>query len=295
MRRNICFFCIMVLFACKVDSKIDSKITNSDFGQPVKVEMIGYNGHVMEPFISRDGRILLFNNLNSLPENTNLHWSVKVNDSVFQYKGEVTGVNTADLEGVPTMDNTGKLYFVSLQSYANTLSTLYQGDFLNGMTTNVELVKGVSRLQAGWVNFDIEVSADGGTIYFADALFGQTELPLSADLVVATKNSLGFQSLPNSKEIMKNINTTQLEYAACIAENQLELYFTRLNIPLNPALPPAIFVATRQNINEPFGEPSKIQSITGFVEAPTIAPNQKTLYYHAKENNKYRLYMVRKK
>jgi hypothetical protein len=192
--------------------------------------MKGYNGNIMEPFLSRDGNILLFNNLNSLPENTNLHWATKINDTTFDYKGEIAGVNTINLEGVPTLNNTGNLYFVSNRNYDNTLSTLYQGSFSNGITTNVRLVEGVSKLQAGFVNFDVEVTSNGQTLYFVDSQFDQTGNPATADLVIAQKDGSKFQRLPNSNEILKNINTDALEYAACISADELELYFTRTKV-----------------------------------------------------------------
>ncbi len=149
-------FLIFFLFACNRDNKTVNSNPVIEFGQPVKVEMIGYSGNIMEPFLSRDGTTLLFNNLNSALENTNLHWATKINDTTFQYKGEIAGVNTIDLEGVPTLDNAGNLYFVSLRNYATTLSILYQCNFLNGVASNVQLINGVSKLQAGWVNFDVE-------------------------------------------------------------------------------------------------------------------------------------------
>jgi len=288
-------FLLIFLFACNRDNKTVNPNPVIEFGQPVKVEIIGYSGNIMEPFVSRDGTTLLFNNLNAAPENTNLHWATKINDTTFQYKGEIAGVNTIDLEGVPTLDNAGNLYFVSLRNYATTLSTLYQCNFLNGVATNVQLINGVSKLQPGWVNFDVEVSADGQSLYFVDAQFDQTLNPSTADLVIAKKSNSVFQRLSNSNEIMKNINSNALEYAACISVDQLELYFTRLIVPFTATSAPEIFVSTRQNVNEPFSTPSKIQSIIGFVEAPTIAPDQKTLYYHKKENNKYVLYLVKKK
>jgi len=281
--------------ACKQEDKAIAPGEVTEFGMPAKVEMIGYNGNIMEPSLSRDGTILLFNNLNAAPENTNLHWATKINDSTFQYNAEIAGVNTTELEGVPTLDNAGTLYFVSTRDYANTLSTLYQSNFSNGTATNVQLVKGVSKFQPGLVNFDVEVSADGQLLYFVDGLFDQTGSLKGSDLVVAKKNGLVFQRLANSSEIFKNINTDALEYAACISVDQLELYFTRVSIPFTTTSSTGIFVSTRQNINEPFGPPSKIQSITGFAEAATIAPDQKTLYFHKKENDRYTLYMVRKK
>lgn len=288
-------FLLFILPGCRPDRDTGDTSQSTEFGQPVKVEITGYDGNVMEPFLSRDGNTLLFNNLNSSPENTNLHWATKINDTAFQYKGEITGVNTPDLEGVPSLDEAGNLYFVSTRNYATTLSTLYQSRFSNGVATNVQLVSGVSKLQAGWVNFDAEISADGQYLCFVDAQFDQAGNPQTADLVIAKKNGPGFQRLSNSNEIMQHINTNALEYAACISEDQLELYFTRIQAPLTLASSPEIFISKRGNINEPFSSPSKIQSITGFAEAVTLAPDQKTLYYHKKENNKFALYMVRKK
>jgi WD40-like Beta Propeller Repeat len=288
-------FLSLIFSACNRDNKTVNPNPVIEFGLPVKVEMIGYSGNIMEPFISRDGKTLLFNNLNAAPENTNLHWATKINDTTFQYNGEITGVNTADLEGVPTLDNIGNLYFVSTHNYSTTLSTIYQCNFLNGTAANVQLTNGVSKLQPGWLNFDVEVSADGQTIYFVDSKFDQTGNPATADLVIAKRTNSGFQRLSSSDGIMQNINSNELEYAACISVDQLELYFTRLAVPFTATSSPEIFLSTRQNVNEPFNTPAKVQSITGFVEGATIAPDQKTLYYHKKENNKYVLYLVRKK
>jgi len=219
--QRLSIFLVFFLSACNRDNKPVNTNPVIEFGQPVKVEMIGYSGNIMEPFLSRDGTTLLFNNLNAAPENTNLHWATKINDTTFQYKGEIAGVNTIDLEGVPTLDNAGNLYFVSLRNYATTLSTLYQCNFLNGVATNVQLINGLSKLQPGWVNFDVEVSADGQSIYFVDAQFDQTLNPSKADLVIAKKSNSVFQRLSNSNEIMKNINSNALEYAACISVDQL--------------------------------------------------------------------------
>ena len=165
------YFSIVMLFlsSCKQDSSVVIRNAPPDFGMPVKVNMVGYTGNIMEPFLSRDGNILFFNNLNTPPENTNLHWSTKINDSTFQYKGEIAGVNTSELEGVATADTNGLLYFVSTRNYAVALSTLYQCNFSNGIATNVQLVNGVSVLQTGRVNFDVEVSTDGQALYFVDA------------------------------------------------------------------------------------------------------------------------------
>jgi hypothetical protein len=276
----------LFLSSCKQEKDI-MQTPQLEFRQPVKVEMIGYTGNIMEPFLSRDGNTLFFNNLNAAPENTNLHWATKINDSTFQYNGEISGVNTSDLEGVPSLDNAGNLYFVSTRDYSSTLSTIYQCNFSNGAVTNIQLVSGISRLQAGIVNFDVEVSADGQTIYFVDGQFDQSGNLLASDFVIAKKNGASFQCASNSNEIFKNINTNALEYAACISVNQLELYFTRVALPFTATSTPEIFVSTRSTISQSFSRPSKIQSITGFAEAVTIAPDQMTLYYHKKENDNF--------
>ena len=286
---------ILAVFLFHCDQKSGTGLSKIKFTDPIKISVNGYSGNIMEPFISRDGSVLLFNNLNAAPENTNLHWAIKVNDTTFEYKGEIAGLNTIDLEGVASLDNTGELYFVSTRNYTTTLSTIYQCEFANGIATNVRLVDGVSKRQAGWLNFDVEVSNDGNTLYYVDGLFGPGGTPSSADLVIAEKNGASFQIIPNSNSILQNINTNALEYAACISADQLELYFTRLQSPITASSSPEIFVTTRQNRNEPFGVPYKIESIKGFAEAATIAPDQKTIYFHMKENDKFGLYMVRKK
>ena len=222
---QLLLFCILLfsLTGCSTSNNVNNNNAVIAFGTPVKVTINGYSGNTMEPFLSRDGSILLFNNLNSAPENTNLHWATRINDSSFEYKGEIAGINTADLEAVPSLDKAGNLYFVSTRNYATALSTIYQGNFSNGVATNVNLVNGISKLQAGWVNFDVEVTEDGQTLYFVDAQFDQSGVPLSADLIIAGKSSNGFQRLPGAAAIMQNINTNALEYAACISADELEL------------------------------------------------------------------------
>jgi hypothetical protein len=294
--KMIYLFLLQLLFAaCKHNSQVLNAQQLYLFSQPVKVEMKGYSGNMMEPFLSRDGNTLFFNNLNSAPENTNLHWAIKINDSSFQYNGEIAGVNTRDLEGVPTLDRDSNLYFVSTRNYSRTLSTLYQCHYSNGIGSNVHLVNGVSKLMAGWVNFDIEVSADGQSLYFVDSKFDQSGNPSSADLVIAQKKDSGFERQANTDYLMHNINTEGLEYAASISADNLVLFFTRVDLPLNANSTPVILYATRKSISDPFSVPSKVQSITGFAEGPSISADQHILYYHKKENDHFVLYMVREK
>lgn len=289
---TICFLTRMFI-SCESEKHEGIPAVNTEFGQPTKVNMIGYSGHIMEPCLSRNGNTLLFNNLNEPTENTNLHWATKVDDSTFQYNGELTGVNTAYLEGVPALDIAGKFYFVSTRNYLDSLSTIFQADYANGTVSNLRLLNGISKLKPGWVNFDVDISVDGNTLYFVDGEIPQT-IPVSADLVIARKTTNGFERMPNSNELLKNINTNALEYAACISNDQLELFFTRLKLPITASSLSEIYVSKRVTTNEPFGPPSKIASITGFAEAATLTPDNKRLYYHKKEANKFVLYMVKR-
>ncbi len=263
------------------------------FGTTQKVNMIGYQNDIMEPFLSRDGAVLFFNNSNNPAVNTNIHYALKINDSTFSYQGELKGINTGDLEGVPTLDNSNILYFVSTRDYTQTLSTIYTGVFSNDTVLNVQLLPNISRMQAGWVNFDVEVSVDGNFLYFVDGRYDQNGGPYEANFVIAEKINNNFQRM-SDQSVLNKINTSDLEYAACISPDMLELYFTRIKAPISISSQPQIFVSTRKSINEPFNSPYKIDKITGFVEAPTISPDGQTIYYHKRENDKFVLYMIRK-
>jgi hypothetical protein len=288
------FFVILVLLIIiSCGKKSDPVPAEPEFSPPEKVTVNGYSDDLMEPFLSRDGSILLFNNSNDASVNTNLHWATRVNDLTFQYKGEVAGVNTSSLEGVPTLDQNGNLYFVSTRSYQQTFSSVYAANFSNGSGNNVNLVSGVSKNSIGWVNFDVEVNATGEAMYFVDGRFDLAGGPYEADIGLAIKNGNVFQRQSNA-DLLKNINTVDLEYAACISTDNLELYFTRIKAPISASSETEIFLATRKSTSEPFGTPLKIRAITGFSEAPTISPDGRILYYHLKDNGKFALYLVRR-
>lgn len=264
------------------------------FSNPEPVRIEGYEDHAMEPFLSRDGRILLFNNSNDPKANTDLHWAERVTPTHFRYRGKIEGANTTALEGVPSMDRDGVLYFVSLRSYPQTLSTIYRARFAEGHAARIELVEGVSRKQLGRANFDAEISADGQTLYAVDGEFSGGAMPKTADIFVARRVGADgdrFERLANSAEIMANINTAALEYAPAISANELEIFFTRMTGALFWRKL-AILHATRKSRDAPFEPPQVIAAITGFVEAPAVSPDARALYYHKKIDGKHRIFRV---
>ena len=284
------------LFILSCNTEIPGKEKNSkvfQFDAPRKVVIQGYTGDIMEPFTSRDSHYLFFNNLNEPSVNTNIFYAERINDTLFQYKGEVQGVNSAALDGVASMDSNSNLYFVSTRSYSQSLSTIYHGNFDNGNVTGVDIVPGISRHEPGIVNFDVEVSADGNTIYFVDGRFNAGGQPQSADLVIATRNGTGFQRLPNSDEILTAVNTDELEYAAGISNDELILFFTRVPFVTSGNVP-RIFYTTRENKNLPFNKPNELMQVEGFVEAATFSGDS-LIYYHKKGNSGFELYCIKRK
>jgi hypothetical protein len=264
------------------------------FDSPQRVTVQGYDGQIMEPFLSRDGNTLFFNNLNNPSVNTNLHWSTRINNTLFEYQGELQGVATESLEGVPTMDQNNNMYYVYTGDYFQTLNSIYTGSYNDGNITNISVVENLSRNEPGWLNFDVEVSNDGQSLYFVDGLYDENGGPREANFVIARKNGNQFLRDPNSNILFANINTDDLEYAAAISKNELELCFTRIIGDISVNSEARIYIATRTSTNLPFSEPQEIIEITGFVEGPTFSANDTGLYYHKKENEDFVLYYIEK-
>ncbi len=248
------------------------------FGPPQPVAILGYAADAMEPFITNDGRFLLFNNSNLSPTDTNLQFAERIDDVTFDYRGEMSGPNSTAIDAVPSMDAAGTLYFVSTRSYATTLSTIYRGQFADGVVSAIELVGGVSPQQPGMVNFDVEISTDGATMFTVDGDFSGGSLA-AADFVIAAREGAGFRRLPESDALLANVNTDALEYAAALSANTLELFFTRFD-PAAVGTVPAIYRAVRAGLDQPFGPPQPIAAMDGFVEAPTLSSDGRSLYYH---------------
>lgn len=291
MMRSISALLLVTLLSCSKEEDHSSRII--EFEDPVDVTVIGYSDHIMEPFLSRDGSILLFNNSNDPIEDTKLHWSTKVNETTFTYRGEVSNINTPDLEAVATMDVNNNLFFVTTRDYFTTLVTLYQTVFTSGSAGALIPLSALSLQIVGWLNFDVEVTADGQHLYFADGRYDQNGGPHEANLAIAEKNGNQFIR-KTDQSALQNINTMDLEYAAAISQDELELYFTRIMAPINIFSISSLYYATRANPDEPFGIPRKIENATGFVEAVTLAGDG-SIYFHKKVNGFFILkYMKRK-
>jgi Tol biopolymer transport system component len=291
-RRHFPIALAACLTGCRDAARLSADTGTYDaFHTPDDVSITGYSGDAMEPFLTRDGRYLLFNNRNDPSENTNLHWAKRVDDLTFSYLGEIPGVNTAALEGVPSMDRDGNLYFVSTRSYKQSLSTIYRAKVVDGIAGAPELVEGISRRTPGWVNFDAEISADGNTLYFVDGYFGSGNQPQSSTLAAAVRSGKGFRRLAESQRLFANVNSGGLQYAPDVSEDELELFFTQVR-RIEASAEPAIFRAVRENVDQPFSIPQRISAIQGFAEASTLSPDGRSLYYHARVDGHFRVRRV---
>ena len=102
---------VFVLSGC-VAHRQDSQHKIPEFCNEQKVVISGYNGDAMEPFISKDGKYLFFNNLRG-KTGKDIFYAERVNDTLFEFKGEVKGVNTKFVEATLLMDKYSIFLFYS--------------------------------------------------------------------------------------------------------------------------------------------------------------------------------------
>lgn len=253
------------------------------FGAPEPVRIEGYQGHAMEPFISRDGETLFFNNRNGPADQTDLFWASRIDDLRFRFRGPVAGANSNELDGVASVSADGTFAFISPREVEGKAATVWTGRW-SGETVEKPALHGA--LTPGrWPLFvmDAEISARGDRLYLADARWSGA-IPSRSDLSVATRTETGWRRAPEFDRWFARVNGARtLEYAQATSADELELYFTRLTSRFLAPPTLEIMVATRPNASAPFGPPARISAITGFVEGPTVAPDG-ALYFHAKIN-----------
>ncbi len=294
------------------------------FGPPRAVTIKGYDDDAMEPFISRDGRYLFWNNLNHSSVNTNLYFARRAGGPYsFVFGGEVAGVNTEKLDGVASMTTDGTLFYTSMISYKpkkGHYGSLYWGPFADGSVAGAQKVSGtVDRDEFGWLNMDCEVTADGSEIYISDSYFQMYRPPpRKANIRRALRVAKGrYERVGDDDPIMAEVNTSCLEYAPCISVDKLELFFSRTYIPgwfgkKRGKTQLLICRASRKSVAEPFSNVQLVGAIhqdavgSGsvgaelvagglsadklFVEAPSLSSDGRYLYYHKRVGKKFQVW-----
>jgi hypothetical protein len=278
--------------------------------QPVAVQALprGSGGTPLsteEPFVSRDGRFLFFNSAQH-ENNKDLHYA-EWRDGRWVYRGEIgSGINNSkEVQGNPTMDRHGNFLFIDSGTETMMRAGRFRAD--SGRVEDVREVTGVPakkvRLLAQEVhgNMGVEVTADGDLAFFSRATWDLNGIAIGrikgSELLFATKRGDRFvYDETEARRVLARINTEDLEYAASISADGLELFFTRLPEAglASGKVRSHIMRATRASDTAAFGEPAVVEAIgtSDFVEGPAIAPDGRTLYYHKREGDKFRLYKV---
>ncbi|MBK8601454.1 MAG: hypothetical protein IPN80_13680 [Flavobacterium sp.] len=301
-KNSILAFIFVIAISCsKNNNEVNQTVIYPSFGSEIDVDIVGLTFDAMEPFISPDGNYLFFNNIND-GINTKLYYATKINDSTFNFVGELIGTNqitAPHLDAVADMDSESNFYWTSTRNYPTELNNLFRGTFTSGTVMNIERVRGDFNMNIpGWLVMDHGISLDGAFLYFNNARFDSQNCqgPCETNIGVAQKvNATTFNTLPNSTSILQNINDANfIYYAPCISSDNLELYYTRyLKGTITPNTIFEICVAVRNNPQDNFSIPKVLfsESIANLIEAPTLTVEKEIIYYHKKTANSHKIVM----
>lgn len=273
-------------------------IPNREWTNEELITIQGYTGDAMEAGISPDGNYLLFNDRNK--PNKDMHWSTRIDDRTYQYRGKVENTVSNQVDGTPSFDGQGNLYFTTLKNYAQTFKSVYVAKFDHGIARNPVPVAGniyvENPRQAGktWISLDPDISDDGTLLFYSEGRFyPQLGFPYPFNVRGARRVNGEFVKLED--RILENINTHNLEYAPTISSNGLEIFFSRIGKVDGRLAMVGIFTARRQSTEQPFSKPEKIMAITGEVEAPVLSGDETMLYYHRMDRGVFKIYRVTRK
>lgn len=283
------------------DGDMGDPIVYPTFDSEIDVTITGLSFDAMEPFISSDGNYLFFNNSND-GINTKLFYATRINDSTFNFVGELNGTNqltAPHLDAVADMTANGDFYWTSTRNYPTELNNLFHGSFNAGNVSGIERVQGDFNMNTpGWLIMDHGISLDGQFLYFNNARFDNANCqgPCETTLGIAQKeNSSTFTTIPNSASILQNINDVNfIYYAPCISSDNLELYYTRYlkgQITSNTVF--EICVSVRNNPSDEFSIPKVLfsEAISDLIEAPTLTTDKSIIYYHRKTVGSHKIVM----
>lgn len=284
-----------------MDSNVLEKTTDL-YGNPQPTRIDGYGDDCMEPFITGDGNYLLFNNSNSPFVDTHIHLCKRIGENHFQHLGILAGSVSKSKDMAPTIDAEGQLFYTCLLSYEKDGQSIYCGNFAGETLKNIAPAKGdISPRKPGEINMDCDISNDGKTLVLSRAHFANPFLPPDkSDLAIAEKKNGKFSLNPKIQSVLSKLNTSALEYAPCQTADQLELYYTRASKKAAAAdakkLEPyfRIMVARRNNRFSAYGEPEKLEALTGFIEAPTITKDKQEMFFHKKVGEKFRIFRAKR-
>jgi len=284
-------FLTLIVFLGPELTFAECSASSGNFREPYEVRIQGYDDDAMEPFISGDNHYLFFNNRNDPPEKTDLHFAERVG-SGFVYRGKVRGVNSETMDAVASIDLKNRFYFVSLRNFIATKETLFSGVLKAESVLDISPIAGI-KAQPGDILFDLEVSTDGETLYYANGTFNGGGFPTQAKIFAASRVGNSFEQNREKTQLLDSINSGRRQYAPAFSRDELEVFFTRLD-PFFLIPEPQIYYAIRASTKAPFGEPKLVEALKGFVEAPTLSADGCEIFYHTLQEGKYKIYSGRR-
>ncbi len=289
---------LLIVFSINCDKE---GITNpdivSEFSNEQKVIITGYSSDAMEPFISKNGNYLFFNNLQGV-NGKELYYAERVDDTTFEFKGEIQGVNSTAVDGNPTMDDQNNFYFISTRNLGNGIKTIYGGVFNNGIVTGLHEINGTINIPTPfWINMGVEISKNGNTLFTSNAKFNIGEnFPHKGNIRFATKSGNEFNIPTNETDILTNINTDDaIEYAGELSADELELFYSQVTLTNPPIF--KLYYSKREQTNGIFGNPISIRepfegNPNAFVEGPSLSNDGNKLYYHKLDSDTFSIFML---
>lgn len=276
------------------------EITDSGFnlrGKPFtsshEIALLDYAGDAMEPGISSDGQLLFFN---SNGGDKNLFVAKRNDDFSYNSVRKLSEINSSSVDSSPEVVDES-LFFTSLVNYPGNSKTLFIGEINGDKIQNVKPLKGnlyTGNLQE--TSLDPDVTANQEILFFVQGRFGGGSMPKAMDIQLAYHISGESYVVPNnSSEILKNINTDNLEYAPAISKDGRELFFTRATKSASGNIVKVeIMQATRERLSQSFGQSKVVSVADGFVEGPSLSADGKFLYYHKKVGDKFIIFVAKR-
>lgn len=242
-----------------------------------------FEGDAMEPFLSRDGRLLFFTTRTGDDGRTDLLVAARIDNLTFRSLGPVRGANSPALDASASLDRQNRFYFASTRA-EESLNTLFSAPYSSGGIQGLRALTGVDVAEPGRRHFDPEISADGRSLYYADSSYLVGRILWAADIHVARRyGDARFARDARSRAIFARINTSDLEYAPALSPDERELYFARQSRMVFSA--PAIWRATRPDPRVAFADAQRLP-LDGYVESPTVAADG-AIYFHRREDGAY--------
>jgi len=272
---------------------------SDEWGNCSRVLLYGYTydyAQAMEPFLSRDGKYLFWNSVNT-GSNTSLHYGFLLNATSVRYLGELGGQANGiipHLDAVPAMTDNNDFYWVSTRNYPQDIENLQHGTFdpRYGTVPIATPVHGDFYIKEPgeiWIVMDQEINRDNSLLFYVNAHFADPPgpLPIFSNISLAVRNADGsFTEHQNAIEIMRTVNNvvapTYLRYGpSSLGTDGLELYFT---VRTGEEVVSALFVAKRDSRESPFGIPERIvikSQSTEYLEpeAPTLSADGSLLMF----------------